>query len=98
MLLSNLAGGNAHVEDTLLQQRLLEDDLSLQLSLLEDEMPETKANILFPIEATLHPEHFEVPALPARTQALTWMDENMSDAMAICVVIAILAFAPHLLH
>lgn len=96
MLMSNLAGGNAHVEDTLLQQRLLEDELSLQLTLLQDEMPETKAKVLFPIEATLHPEHHE-PDPVAATQSLTLLDENMSDAVAICIVIGILALAPHLL-
>ncbi len=97
MLMSNLAGGNAHVEDTLLQQRFLEDELSLQLTLLQDEMPETKAKVLFPIEATLHPEHHHEPDPVTATQSLTWMDENMSDAVAICIVIGILALAPHLL-
>lgn len=98
MLTSNLAGGNAHVEDTLLQQRILEEELSLQLNLLQDEMPETKANVLFPIEATMHPEHLLAPDPATAAQSLTWMDENLSDAVAICVVIGLLAFAPNLLH
>jgi hypothetical protein len=97
-MMSNLAGGNAHVEDTLIEQRILEEELNLQLNLLQDEMPKTKANVLFPIEATLHPEHLEAPDPAIATQSLTWMDENMSDAVAICIVIGILAFAPTLLH
>ena len=96
--MSNLAGGQAHVEDTLMEQGILEEELNLQLKLLQHEMPETKANVLFPIEATLHPEYIEDldPAIAA--QSLTWMDENLSDALAICIVIGILTFAPTLLH
>ena len=97
-MMSNLAGGNAHVEDTLMQQRILEDELNLQLNLLQDKMPEDKANVLFPIEATLHPEHLEAPDPTIATPSLALMDENMSDALAICIVIGILAFAPTLLH
>jgi hypothetical protein len=100
MFLSNLGGSVVHNEDTLLEQRLLEDDLSLQLQLLHEETPE---KVLFPEEAvvpeeaTMHPEHFQ-PTASATTQALTLLDENMLESMVICAIFGILVMAPHLLH
>lgn len=100
IVLNNFAGGTAHIEDVLLEQRLLEDDLSLQLSLLQNEMPETRKSVLFPIETelTMHPEHFVVPEAVADPSVLPVLDENLFDAVAICVVIGMLAIAPHLLE
>jgi hypothetical protein len=98
MLLSNLAGGDAHVEETLLEQRILEDDLSLQLQLLQQEMPEPKHSVLFPIEEelTMHPEHFD--KVPSPVQALPLVDVSMFDAVAICAVLGIIILAPHLIE
>jgi hypothetical protein len=100
IVLSNVAGGTAHIEDILFEQRLLEDDLSLQLSLLQNEMPETRKSVLFPIEQelTMHPEHLAAPEAVVNSPALPVLDENLFDAVAICIVIGILAMAPHLLE
>mmetsp|Transcript_3827 Transcript_3827/g.6384 ORF Transcript_3827/g.6384 Transcript_3827/m.6384 type:complete len:232 (-) Transcript_3827:62-757(-) len=99
MFLSNVGGGVSHNEDTLFEQRLLEEDLSLQLKLLDEATPEKS---LFPKdatmheEATMHPDHFQ-PAT-ASTRALTLLDENMLESIAICAVFGILVMAPHLLN
>ncbi len=63
-------------------------------------MPETRKSVLFPIEQelTMHPEHFKAPETVANPPALPVLDENLFDAVAICVVIGILAMAPHLLE
>jgi hypothetical protein len=102
MFLSNVGGGApVHNEDTLIEQRLLEDDLSLQLKLLHEETPE---KMLFPEKAlmaeevTMHPEHFQPKASASATaQALTLLDENMLESMVICVIFGVLVMAPHLL-
>lgn len=100
MFLSNVGGGSIHIEDTMIEQRLLEEDLSLQLNLLQEEEPGT---VLFPKEAafheeaTMHPEHFQ-PAASVSTQSLSFLDENMFESIAICAVFAILAIAPNLLN
>jgi hypothetical protein len=98
--LNNLGGGNSHLEDKLLEQRLLEEDLSLQLSLLQEEMPETKSSILFPMEATMHPEHSDAPerAMSIPSPSTTMLNQNWLDALAFCFAIGLIAMAPHLIE
>jgi hypothetical protein len=101
IFLNNLGGGYSHMEDKLLEQRLLEEDLSLQLRLLQEEMPDTKSSILFPMEATMHPEHVDAPAkaIAIPTPSTTMMmNQNWLDALALCVSIGLIAMAPHLLE
>jgi hypothetical protein len=95
MFLGNVAGGDAHIEDKLFEERLLEEDLSLQIDLLKKEMPEST---LFPEEVTMHPEHFEKPKETLGTAAVDLLDENLLESLAICAVFGVLLFAPHLLH
>jgi hypothetical protein len=98
IFLNNLGGGNSHMEDKILEQRLLEEDLSLQLSLLQEEMPETRTSILFPMEATMHPEHVDTPtkAVAIPTPSTTMLNQNWLDALAFCFTIGLIAVAPHL--
>jgi len=94
MFLANVAGAPpVHLEDQLLEQRLLEEDLSLQLTLLNEEMPEP-ALFHEQVEATMHPEaHAELDMIGRQS---SFMDENLLESLTICAIFGFLALAPHL--
>lgn len=97
MLMNSIGGAGApvHNEDKLIEQRLLEEDLSLQLNFLQTEMPEAA---LFPEEATMHPpSEPDVPSAPVQA-TLTLVDENLLESLAVCAVLGVIVFAPHLLN
>lgn len=74
------------------EHRLIEEELSLQLSLLKEQMPEEK---IF-VEETLGQKHDDVIAIPSPSnellvnegKAMMMLDEETLEAAMICMVIA----------
>jgi hypothetical protein len=95
--LHTMISGGAHVapEDAF-QHHMLEEELSLQLSLLNDVTPPPT---IFPDEETTK----HAPVQPTVGEKILMVEEaiveeNLGDALAICIVLGALVAAPHLLQ
>jgi len=89
-------GGNVAPEESF-QHHLLEEELSLQLSLLNDVTP---APTMFPEAEDTEkdaPVHSSVGEKILMVEEAI-VEENLGDALAICVVLGVLIAAPHLLQ
>jgi hypothetical protein len=109
-LQSMVWGDDKVAPEETLQERVLEDELTLQLHLLQSETPDP---YLFP-EVTTTADNQELkerlPHLQDGTSAAKlehekevffWeelMEEGVLESLAICSLIAILMAAPHVLH
>lgn len=89
-----------HAEEVL-EHRMLEEDLNLQLSMLKDEMPVER---LFPEqhqEPMLDvPDHSVEDAVkePWNPLKMIMMEESVDEAIMLCGAVALLALAPAILH
>lgn len=95
-----------------LDHRLLEEELDLQLSMLKDHQDANKDSSLFPeVEAPMEElPHLKDQALASKTEDLvhqaeatlameeTVLEESTLEGTAICGLIALIAFAPNILH
>jgi hypothetical protein len=83
---------SAAPEDVLFQGRFLEDELTLQLHLLKEELPDP---YLFP-QVVTKSEH-EMEELPHLREVLgELMEEGVMESLAICGLIGLLMVAPHI--
>jgi hypothetical protein len=87
-----------------LGRRLLEEDLSLQLSLLQDELPNSKLveddfrqYVPHVTSGTPDPVAVKQPDENHHYHMDVMVGNEWSDAAMICACIAVVAFAPHLL-
>lgn len=105
-LTSSSAVHEARIRDTLVdkmthgqtasrvyEERLLEENLTLQLNLLKQEMPDSA---LFPVDKMKVPESTESTP-PRNNQAMNLLNENTLESLVICAVFGLMLFvAPHI--
>lgn len=90
-------GANVAPEEAF-QHHILEEELSLQLSLLNEATPPPT---MFPDTTEVEAEHTVVhPTVGEKILMVeeAIVEENLGDALAICVVLAAMVAAPHLLQ
>jgi len=103
MLLANMMG-TAEAEDvsTVMEQRLLEDELNLQLDLLNHEMPpdhlfvEDETTDQFSVESDDHNMH--VPTKAEATSTLMMLDEGTLEAAVFCAALGMIFMIPQFLQ
>lgn len=100
MLLANMMG-TMEVKDATasLEQRLLEDDLSLQLDLLKHEMPPGKLFLEDETTDQLFADSDDLIPVSTTGLASTWMmlDEGTLEAAVICAALAAIFLVPQFL-
>jgi hypothetical protein len=94
-----VAGGSALTPEEAFEHRILEEELSLQLALLRDETP---ASTMFP-EAGAITGDKQAAVEPTVGEKILMVEEaiieeNLGDALAICMVLLAFIAAPHILQ